>query len=183
MQDSKKCWLTFVKSQCLSSKYPKYLSKGSIVLFTGFDFFVSVAGKLHKTQGIHVKNASQVHCHQCLIYSRCYLPKTIAPVVADTDRKKDMPRWLPLLLDGLTAPMHSVNLLKSQFVDLEDQCVAYKTFNENKAGEILKRSRHMMKSIGWITVSYRPLQCLFQETRDAYHLTYTNSVSTSTEPW
>lgn len=99
-------------------------------------FFEQVVGTVHKAQCIHVKNALQVHCHQCHIHFKPYFPKVVALALAGTDRKKNMPRWVPFLFDGLTAPMHSVNLLQGQFMDL----VAWKTFQENKIGVTFKRS-------------------------------------------
>lgn len=104
-------------------------------------FFEQVVRKVHKAQGIHEKNALQVHCHHCYVYIKSYFPKAVLPAVVGTAGKKNMPRWVPLPFDGLTAPTHSVNLLQGQFMGPEELCVAWKTFQENKIEETLKKEK------------------------------------------
>lgn len=55
----------------------------------------------------------------------------MVPAMIGTGGKKSIPRWVPLLFDGLTAPMHSVNLLQGHFMDLEDPYVAWKSFQDD----------------------------------------------------
>lgn len=63
-----------------------------------------------------------------------YLPKSELPAAVGTAGKKNMPRRVALLFDGLVAAMHWVNLLQAQFMDLGKLWVVWKTFQEHKTG-------------------------------------------------
>lgn len=140
VQYRKKCWhheLLLQSSGVFSSKYPTHRSNGSNAASTEFIFLSRWLGK---AQDIHVKNASQVHCHQCHEHFRSYFPKATNLLCLVQMEKKNMPGWVPLLFDGLTSPRHSVNLLQGQLRGLEELCVAWKTSQENETGDTFKRN-------------------------------------------
>lgn len=69
-----------------------------------------LVGKVHMEL---VKNALQNHCRQCHVCFKSLSAKAVLSAAVGTAGKKknNMPRWAAQVLDGLTAPIHSVNFI------------------------------------------------------------------------